>query len=203
MRSYNEKNIKAYDKKAKNYDNSLDGKFTEKFKELLVANMVINDNYSILDVGCGNGNLLSKISRQNKINGFGTDISPKMIENAKARYPEFDFVVSNCEKIPFDDYSMDVITVCAAYHHFPNVSAFASEAKRLLKPSGSLYIAEVHLPAVLRLIANFFLPLSRDGDVKFYSFNEIANTFCNVEFSLVNMIKKRHMQVIQFQGKQA
>jgi len=31
----NQKNINAYDKKADNYDNTFDGKFTEKFKRLL------------------------------------------------------------------------------------------------------------------------------------------------------------------------
>ena len=33
---YNEKNIIAYDKMADNYDNTLDGKFTERFKKLLL-----------------------------------------------------------------------------------------------------------------------------------------------------------------------
>lgn len=43
MQNYNEKNIKAYDKKASNYDNTLDGKFTEEFKRLLVANILVNE----------------------------------------------------------------------------------------------------------------------------------------------------------------
>ena len=40
--------------------------------------------------------------------------------------------------IPFDDGLFDLITVCAAYHHFPDVRAFAAEAFRLLKTARAL-----------------------------------------------------------------
>ena len=197
--SINEKNIKAYDKKADNYNNTADGKFTEKFKKLLSENIVMDDNASVLDVGCGNGTLLSKLSQVKKINGFGTDISPQMIKNASTRHPEFNFTVSDCENIPFGDQSMDIITVCAAYHHFPDVDAFALESNRIIKPNGSLYIAEIRLPAIIRPIANLFLPFSKDGDVKFYSAKEIANTFSSAGFSFVKVIKKGHIQIVQLQ----
>ena len=201
VNSHNEKNIKAYDKKAGDYDNTLDGKFTEKFKNLLLANMSINDNDAALDVGCGNGTLLSKMAKTKMIAGFGTDISPLMIKTAAIRYPEFNFIVSGCENIPLQDNSMDIITVCAAYHHFPNVNAFAHEAKRLLKQNGNIYIAEVYLPAIIRPIANIFLPLSKDGDVKFYSCKEIVHTFSNAGFNFVKMARAGHIQIIRLQRK--
>ena len=196
---YNEKNIIAYDKMADNYDNTLDGKFTERFKKLLLNTVTVKEGYSVLDIGCGNGTLLSRMAKLNQIQGFGTDISPQMIKNATARYPELRFVVSNCEKMPFDDESMDIITVCAAYHHFPNVNAFAIEAKRLLKKGGIIYIAEVFLPFGVRHIANIFLPLSKDGDVKFYSPKEIASTFMNNGFNFVKSTVKGHIQIIHLQ----
>ena len=197
MNKYHEENIKAYNKMADNYNSTLDGKFTKKFKVLLLENMDINDNDSILDIGCGNGTLLSKMAKIKKINGFGTDISPQMIKAAKIRHPEHSFIVSGCEKTPYGDNSMDIITVCAAYHHFPDVNAFAAEAKRLLKPSGNLYIAEVYFPAITRNIANIFLPLLKRGDVKFYSHKEIVSTFSTVGFSLVKVVTKGHIQVVQ------
>jgi ubiquinone/menaquinone biosynthesis C-methylase UbiE len=192
-----DKNIRAYDKKAGNYDDTLDGKFTGKFKDLLLANMAIKDNDAVLDVGCGNGTLLSKIDKA--INGFGVDVSPQMIKNASVRHPEFEFIVSGCEKIPISDNSMDIITVCAAYHHFPDVSAFADEAERLIKQGGNLYIAEVYLPLIIRHAANIFLPFSKDGDVKFYSCREIADAFSG--FSLVKTVRKGYIQIIQMQRK--
>ena len=199
MSNFHEKNIRAYDKKAGHYNDTFDGKFTEKFKALLLANMDIKENDSVLDVGCGNGTLLSKLAEAKAISGFGIDISLQMIENAKLRYPEFQFAVSSCEKMPFPDNMMDTITVCAAFHHFPDVNAFASEAKRLIKQGGSLYIAEVCFPPLIRHIANVFLPLSKEGDVKFYSPKEIERIFSRVGFRLVNVIKQGHIQIMRLQ----
>lgn len=194
--SSKEKNIKTYNKKADDYDNTLDGKFTEKFKNLLVDIVNVNDGDFVLDVGCGNGTLLSKLSRSKSIQGFGTDISPEMIKNAKELHPDFNFATASCEAIPFDDNSMDIIMACCAYHHFPDVNAFAKEVNRLIKPNGNLYIAEVRIPPLLRHIVNIFVPLSPDGDVKFYSSNEIAKTFSTYGFELVNTTKQGYMQIV-------
>jgi ubiquinone/menaquinone biosynthesis C-methylase UbiE len=196
MNGFNKKSIEAYDKKADHYDNTFDGKFTEKFKELLLEHIEVKENDSVLDVACGNGTLLSKINQKKVINGFGIDISSQMVQHASVRYPEFVFAVAACDKVPFGDSSMDNITVCAAYHHFPDIDGFAFEARRLLKPEGNLYIAEIYLPDVIRVIANPFVPLSKDGDVKFYSYREVEKTFSKVGFRLANRIKQGHIQIV-------
>lgn len=59
----------------------------------------------------------------------------------------------------FDGRTFDLITVCAAYHHFPDVKAFAAESHRLLKTEGCLYIADVYYPALVRFLCNPFVPL--------------------------------------------
>lgn len=194
------KNIRAYDKKADDYDNTADGKFTDGFKNFLLENLRVEAGDSVLDVGCGNGALLARIAAARRVRGFGTDISPGMIKNAIARCPDFKFATSGCEKIPFADMSMDIITVCAAFHHFPNVRAFAAEARRLLKKTGSVYIAEIYLPPVLRHVANIFLPLSSDGDVKFYSRQEIVAVFEGEGFRAEKFSRRRHMQIIQLKA---
>ena len=200
MSKYHAKNIKAYDAKAQNYDNTLDGKFTAKFKELLVANMSLAEGSRVLDVGCGNGRLLAKIAEKWHIEGFGVDISPNMVASAGARYPEFEFAVAGCDDLSFGERSMDVLTACCTYHHFPDVAAFTLEAKRVLRPGGSIYIADVYLPPVIRQTANVFLPLSKDGDVKFYSTGEIAGTFERAGFELVSVVRNGHMQVVRLRG---
>jgi len=144
MNSFSDKSKAAYNKKADNYDNTLDGKFTLKFKQLLVDVIEHEESHNILDVACGNGSLLALLNRKKKINGFGIDVSEQMIKNAAGNNPDMEFHVSGCEAMPFNDGAMDTITVCAAYHHFPDVAAFAKEAGRILKPSGRIYIAEIY-----------------------------------------------------------
>lgn len=150
-----------------------------------------------MDVACGSGSLLAAISKRKRIKGFGIDISDQMIKNAVRNHPAMEFHVAGCEKILFGDAYIDVITVCAAYHHFPDVGAFAGEAERVLKPGGSLYIAEIYLPSVLRVILNPFVPLSKEGDVRFYSPNEIIQTFIKKGFEHIQTVKQQHIQIVQ------
>lgn len=107
------------------------------------------------------------------------------------------FKVASCDDLPFEDESMDIVIVCAAFHHFPNVDRFAEEAFRVLKRNGMLYIAEVYYPAFIRIICNPFVPLSKAGDVKFYGSNEIIALFTNYGFRRELLKKDGHVQIIQ------
>ena len=201
MNHFNAKSKAAYNKIADHYDSSFDGKFTQKFKHLLAANMLLEENSRVLDVACGNGSLLALLNKQKSLNGFGIDISDQMIQNAVRNNPDMEFQVAGCEAIPFEDNSMDIITVCAAYHHFPDVKSFAREAKRVLQTNGMLYIAEVYLNAFLRLVCNPFLPLSNAGDVKFYSPNQIVENFHPFGFEKTNVLISNGVQMISMQKK--
>ena len=177
-------------------DETFDGRFTIKFKRILCDNIALNDNDSVLDVACGNGSLLYELSKAKSISGYGVDVSDEMIKAATLKYPSMVFQVAGCEKLPFDDGSMDIITVSAAYHHFPDVDSFAGEAERVLKPGGVLYIADVHLHWLLRFIANPFVPLSRAGDVRFYSPDEIVQTFTKKSFEPVGVKEEGRIQLV-------
>jgi len=196
MANYNEKSKSAYNKKADNYDDTADGRFTYKFKQLLVSEIALQEKDNVLDVACGNGSLLALLNKQKNINGFGIDIADRMIKNAAASNPSMEFHVSGCEAMPFEAGTMDVITVCAAYHHFPDVAAFAREASRVLKPRGRLYIADVYIPAILRIIVNPFVPLSKAGDVKFYSPQEMINNLKQFGFEKADIKISGHIQIV-------
>jgi ubiquinone/menaquinone biosynthesis C-methylase UbiE len=192
----NEKSKSAYNKIADYYDESPDGRFTSRFKELLLSTITLHDGQNVLDVACGNGSLLSSMNKIKPIKGHGIDVSDQMIKNAIMRNPGMEFRVAGCELIPFPDESMNLITVCAAFHHFPDTDAFAKEAGRVLKPQGMLYIAEVFLPAFIRMLINPFVPLSKAGDVKIYSPMEIINIFIISGFGQASVNKSNHIQIV-------
>jgi ubiquinone/menaquinone biosynthesis C-methylase UbiE len=203
MKSFDEKSRESYNQKADGYDNSFEGMYTYKFKELLLEEMAVKQGYNVLDAGCGNGSLLKMLAKKYDIHGYGTDISEKMIENARLRNPDMVFEVAGCESIPFENEQFDIITVCAAYHHFPNVKSFAKEVLRLLKQNGALYIAEVYYNTIMRLLCNPFIPLSKAGDVKFYSPKEITKNFEALGFRQVSFKTSGHVQIIGLQKLQA
>lgn len=194
-----EKSIKSYNKKADNYDKSFDGRFTVKFKELLLGELDIKDEDKILDVACGNGTLLKMISEKANVLGCGIDISDKMIENAKVKCKGMIFEVSGCDETSFQEEHFDIVTVCAAYHHFPEVKAFAKEMYRIIKPKGKLYIAEVNYPAIIRAIVNLFIQLSPAGDVKIYSAEEIIANFKEQGFKEIGVKINGNIQIIKFE----
>jgi ubiquinone/menaquinone biosynthesis C-methylase UbiE len=199
MKSFNEKSRKSYNEIADRYDSSFEGRFTLEFKRLLLEEIKAERGERVLDVACGNGTLLGMLAGKFGTAGFGADISEKMIENARRKNPGMTFEAAGCEKIPFEDGLFDLMTVCAAYHHFPDVRSFAAEAFRLLKTGGHLYIADVYYPDLLRMILNPFVPLSKAGDVKFHAPGAIIRTFEKKGFRNVGLKTVGHIQVVVFQ----
>ena len=196
MKDYGELSKNTYDKKANAYEETFDGRFTVKFKELLLSTVELGEGFNVLDVACGTGTLLHLFSKKEKINGYGIDISPNMIHVAQDRYENLTFQVGDSSRLPFREHTFDLLTVCASFHHFPNPEEFAKEAARVLKPGGKLYIAEVYLPFPLRTISNFLFPFLNTGDVKLYSPGELKQIFSYAGFSSITSNIKGHIQLM-------
>lgn len=201
MNKFEQRSKISYDKKAKNYDLTFDGRFTVKFKEMLLKAVNIDSNDIVADIACGNGRLLYKLAERKSFCGYGVDISEKMVEQAKLLNPHMKFYVSKCDELPFENGEIGTMTVCAAYHHFSNVESFAKEANRVIKRGGMLYIADVYLPTIFRVICNPFLKFSKAGDVKFYAPNEIVSLFENHEFIVSAVEISGMVQIIKLQKK--
>lgn len=200
MKTFEEKSRKYYNRIADNYDHSFDSLVTNKFKNFLLQDIVIHPNDAVLDIACGNGTLLKMLSERWKIRGYGLDIADKMIRNAKIKCPNMTFEVSSCEQSSLPSQSVDVIIVCAAYHHFPDVKAFAQEANRLLKPSGRLYIADMYFP-FFRFLTNPLFRHWKAGDVKCYSSKEIMANFETFDFEQIGLKKRGFMQIVKMRKR--
>lgn len=96
----------------------------------------------VLDVGCGNGRLLS-IFKDIDINYTGVDNSKKLIEIAKKTYPSAAFLVADALCLPFSANYFDKVYSVAVLHHIPSEELrlkFLEEAKRVLRPGGLLIL---------------------------------------------------------------
>jgi demethylmenaquinone methyltransferase/2-methoxy-6-polyprenyl-1,4-benzoquinol methylase len=83
MNKFEERSLIAYNKKAIGYDTPFDGRFTSKFKMMLLETVIIKSGNNVLDIACGNGRLLNMFAERYSFNGYGADISDKMIVQAK------------------------------------------------------------------------------------------------------------------------
>ncbi len=129
--------------------------------------------------------------------GYGTDISEEMVQAARRALPDMTFHTAPANKLPFDDGFFNVVTVCAAFHHFPDVITFAKEVHRVLAPGGGLYIAELYQPWLVRVIANPFIRFHPSGDVRLYSPKEIEKLLTGVGFTLESAIIEGNIQIIK------
>ena len=122
-------------------------------RKMTVEQALIKPGDSVLDVGCGTGEvtLLAKTrAKQGKV--YGIDPAPEMIAVARSKAArkklEIDFRVGVIEALPFPDASLDVVTSSLMMHHLPEnlkVRGLA-EIYRVLKPDGRLLIADFMRP---------------------------------------------------------
>ena len=176
-----EKKDFKFDKKAEKYDDSYEGKLSEKFYNLVTANVELSEGMDILDMGCGTGTILCRLSQKERINGYGIDVEEKMIEQAKMKCPEMKIFNCSCDATPFENESFDVIVACMAYHHFPDKNGFSKECARLLKKGGRLYIADPKLPVPIRKLLNTALDIHKVYG-RIYTADEVTCGFSEYGF---------------------
>jgi len=104
----------------------------------------ISQDDRVLDFGCGNGRLL-EILQDKKIEYYGVDISQKLIDLAKLRYPQgTNFSkISVQTSLAFSDNFFNKIVSIAVFHHFPDQkfrAEMAAELFSLTKSEGEIII---------------------------------------------------------------
>jgi SAM-dependent methyltransferase len=82
---------------------------------------------------------------------WATDITPEMLENTRQLAQErgLDNVTvehADAEDLPYEDERFDLVTCRIAAHHFGAVAPFLEQAKRVLRPGGSLAVVDNILP---------------------------------------------------------
>lgn len=94
----------------------------------------------VLEVGAGRGGGSFFLARHEKPRSMtGVDLAQSSMDFANATHqaPNLKYQVGNAQELPFADASFDVVVNCESSHCYPDLAAFASEVRRVLRPGGS------------------------------------------------------------------
>jgi demethylmenaquinone methyltransferase/2-methoxy-6-polyprenyl-1,4-benzoquinol methylase len=114
--------------------------------EALVARIFDNAGVCVgahvLDVACGTGVLIPAYLARNVASVTGVDLSPGMIDAAKAKYtdPRVRFLCADAEELSFGD-AFDCCIVYNALPHFGSPQTLIAALARCLKEGGVLTVA--------------------------------------------------------------
>ena len=142
---------------------------------VVLKQIPLSMNMSVLDVGCGPGHGLSFFVRRGIKNIAGIDLSPKMMSRAKKRLGNTVVLkTASVEKIPFPRNTFSLVVNTEAFHHFPNPDNAVKEIFRVLKPGGRLYLADINF---FSIFIHFLFKKFEPGHVKIYNNNEFRDLF--------------------------
>ncbi|HXZ98376.1 MAG TPA: class I SAM-dependent methyltransferase [Candidatus Acidoferrum sp.] len=112
---------------------------------------------SILDVGCGTGRLLRKAGeRWPNSRLIGVDPAEGMIEKARLLMPNATFYVGMAESLPLPDASVDLAFSTASFHHWRDKVQGVCEVRRVLRPGGRFFLADIWPPLGLSRVFRHF-----------------------------------------------
>lgn len=185
MSDNKEKSREFFNKNAKGYSKSRERAFTMPMYQEMITRVLSKKPKKVLDLGCGSGILLKQLNdTNNNIELFGLDIADEMIKIADESLKGCaELKVGDCEKIPWDSDTFDVVFCNASFHHYPNPNKALLEVNRVLKSNGTLIIGDPTAPVVIRDIMNFFIRFSNSGDVRIYNEDEILDLLKEANFT--------------------
>jgi demethylmenaquinone methyltransferase/2-methoxy-6-polyprenyl-1,4-benzoquinol methylase len=176
-----------------------------KWRKKVLSIVAAKKPKTVLDIATGTGDLAILLSKTNAEKIIGLDISVGMLEVGKKKISQkkladkIEMVLGDSENLPFENNSIDAVTVAFGIRNFENLEKGLSEIVRVLKPNGVFVILETSVPhkfpfkqgysfytkKILPLIGRLF---SKDNSAYAY-LSESASVFPHGE-ALSNILRK-------------
>jgi cytosine/adenosine deaminase-related metal-dependent hydrolase/ubiquinone/menaquinone biosynthesis C-methylase UbiE len=102
-------------------------------------------NLDVIDLGCGTGRWLASLAPQKPRSLVGVDASPEMLAQATRKVPGgADLVLADCDCLPLRTASADLVLCSFVASYIEDLSNFAEEILRLVRPGGCVLISDLH-----------------------------------------------------------
>ena len=173
---------------------------SEEILELMVDVCGVTRRDTVLDVACGPGLTACAFAKAAR-NVTGIDITPAMIERAKARQADMGLTnltwqVGDILSLPFPDASFSLVATRYSFHHLLAPKAALAEMKRVCEPGGRVMVMDaapesgkaeaynqmekLRDPSHVRAApAEELLQMAREAGLV-----DLKTAFCRVEFEL-------------------
>ena len=159
--------------------------------EALRILMMENNLNSILDVGCGTGQLINYLKKY----GFkvaGNDISQEAIKRSPATIRK-NIYNASATKLPFKEESLDLVTSISVIEHLTKKGRerFISEVSRVLKPKGYIFLVTPNWNSPFRYIQG----------KNWFAYSDPTHTHYYSPKTLAKQLKSHGFKNIKFQFK--
>ena len=101
-----------------------------------LCRFLIPEGASVLEIGCGTGDLLHAL-RPGR--GLGIDLSPRMVEIARGKYPDLEFTVGDVEALDIEE-RFDYVLLSDLVGHLDDVWLAFRNLHRVCRPSTRIVV---------------------------------------------------------------
>lgn len=153
-----------------------------------LARLAVKDHMSVLDVGCGTGNMLATLAHEHPtLKLSGVEPTGPMLDLAREKFDADKVTLKRgyADRLPFDDSGFDAVICNSMFHYIPEPELFLQEALRVLKPGGQIIITDWCLDFLTSKINNIMLRLNKDSYTKIYKVRELTQLLMENGFSEV------------------
>jgi demethylmenaquinone methyltransferase/2-methoxy-6-polyprenyl-1,4-benzoquinol methylase len=131
----------------------------------LTAQAAVRPGDRVLDACCGTGDLALADLRAGAERVVGLDFSDPMLERARRKSADVEWVAGDMMALPFGDAEFDAVTVGFGVRNVDDLAAGIRELRRVTRPGGRLGVLEITRPTGLlrpffRLWFDVLVPLA-------------------------------------------
>lgn len=147
----------------------------------------------VLDVGCGTGALLDRLSTMHPVEQLaGVDPVPQMLDVARQRLSSaMDLRVAWAEELPFAAGEFDLVVSCSMFHYIREPARALREMQRVLRPGGRLVITDWCRDYLTCRCLDLFLRWFNRAHFRTYSSHECARLLEQAGYSVTAVDRYR------------
>jgi demethylmenaquinone methyltransferase/2-methoxy-6-polyprenyl-1,4-benzoquinol methylase len=106
----------------------------------------VHDGDHVLDACCGTGDLAVAARKAGARHVVGLDFSERMLERARRKAPDLEWVQGDVLSLPFEAATFDAAVVGFGVRNVEDLEGGLRELRRVLQPGGRLGILEITTP---------------------------------------------------------